>query len=191
MARAGLTPDRVVEAAAVMADETGLGGVVLAGLAERVGVRQPSLYKHIDSLAGLRRGISVVAQRQLLEVLTRAAVGRSGREALVAMARAYRGWALEHPGRYEAAQLVPAPGDVEHQASAAAIVDLIADVLAAYGLRDDDAIDAIRGFRAMLHGFVSLEAAGGFRLRADVDRSFDRLVEGFALTVEQGSGRPA
>jgi AcrR family transcriptional regulator len=181
-----------VEAAAVMADETGLGGVVLAGLAERVGVRQPSLYKHIDSLAGLRRGISVVAQRQLLEVLTRAAVGRSGREALLAMARAYRGWALEHPGRYEAAQLAPAPDDGEHQASAAAVVDLIADVLAAYGLRDDDAVDAIRGFRAMLHGFVSLEAAGGFRLRADVDRSFDRLIEGFALAVEQGpGGRPA
>jgi AcrR family transcriptional regulator len=183
----------VVEAAAVMADETGLGGIVLAGLAERVGVRQPSLYKHIDSLAGLRRGVSVAAQRQLLEVLTRAAVGRSGREALVAMARAYRGWALEHPGRYEAAQLMPAPDDAEHEASAAAIVDLIADVLSAYGLRDDDdAVDAIRGFRAMLHGFVSLESAGGFRLRADVDRSFDRLIEGFALTLEQGAGgRPA
>jgi AcrR family transcriptional regulator len=162
---------------------------VLAGLADRVGVRQPSLYKHIDSLAGLRRGVSVLAQRQLHEVLTRAAVGRSGGYALVAMARAYRGWALEHPGRYEAAQLVPAPGDAEHEASAAAVVDLIGDVLAAYGLHDDDAIDAIRGYRAALHGFVSLEATGGFRLRADVDRSFERLIGGFVLALEQGGGR--
>jgi len=189
VARAGLTRERVADAAAALADERGLDALTLAALAERVGVRQPSLYKHIDSLAGLRRDLAVLAITQLTAVLTRAAVGRSGGDAVGAMAGAYRAWALEHPGRYAAAQRTPAPGDDEHEARAAALVAVIADVLAVDGLEGDDAIDAIRGFRAMVHGFVSLESNGGFRLPVDVDRSFDRMVGGFVAAVARE--RPA
>jgi hypothetical protein len=55
---------------------------------------------------------------------------------------------------------------------------VVAAVLRGYGIVDDDAvIDAARTVRASLHGFVALEAAGGFGLPRDVDRSYDRLVE--------------
>jgi Tetracyclin repressor-like, C-terminal domain len=50
-------------------------------------------------------------------------------------------------------------------------------VLSGYGLTRADAIDATRALRAALHGFVQLEAVGGFGLPQDVDRSFARLVE--------------
>ena len=46
-----------------------------------------------------------------------------------------------------------------------------------YELSDDEAIDATRALRAALHGFVTLEAVGGFGLPRDVDRSFARLVQ--------------
>jgi hypothetical protein len=52
------------------------------------------------------------------------------------------------------------------------------DVMAGYGLRDGDAVDAIRALRAALHGFVTLEGGGGFGLPIDIDRSFERLVSG-------------
>jgi len=181
--RAGLTRDRVVDEAATMADEVGLGRLTLAALAERLGVRQPSLYKHIDSMAGLQRSISLRSQRELGDVLARAAVGRSGADAIRAMSHAYRGWALLHPARYEASQTAPAPGDVEGESTASAIVQVIADVLAAYRLEGDDAVDAIRAFRATLHGFVALEAQGGFALSASIERSFARLVHGFTVAL--------
>ena len=185
MPRAGLSRDRVVEAATVLADEVGLSNLTLAALAERLGVRQPSLYKHLDSLASLHRSISLLSKRELTELLTRAAVGRSGGDALHAMAHAYREWAREHPARYRASHAMPADGDVEIEAASLATVQVIADVLAVYGLEGDDAIDAIRGFRAMLHGFVSLETEGGFALSASVDRSFDRLVRGYTAALPQ------
>ena len=47
----------------------------------------------------------------------------------------------------------------------------------------DDAIDAIRALRAALHGFVTLETSGGFGLPADIDRSFDRLVQGLTTAL--------
>ena len=64
-------------------------------------------------------------------------------------------------------------------------VRVIADVLAAYDLVGDDAIDAIRALRSALHGFVSLESAGSFALGADIDRSFERLVHGFTVALTQ------
>ncbi len=183
MPRVGLSRDRVVDEAAIMADEVGLSRLTLAALAERLGVRQPSLYKHIDSMAGLQRSISLQSQRELGDVLARAAVGRSGADAIHAMSHAYRGWALLHPARYEASQMAPAPGDVEGESTASTVVRVIADVLAAYRLEDDDAVDAIRAFRATLHGFVALEAQGGFALSASIERSFERLVHGFTVAL--------
>jgi AcrR family transcriptional regulator len=173
----------VVEAAAAMSDEVGFGRLTLAALAERLGVKQPSLYKHIDSLAGLHRSISLLAKRELGDVLVRASVGRSGAEAISAMSHAYRNWAVLHPARYQAAQVVPAPGDAEDKAISLAGIQVIADVLTAYALEGDDAIDAIRVFRASLHGFVLLETSGSFALKASVDRSFERLVHGFTVAL--------
>jgi len=75
------------------------------------------------------------------------------------------------------------------------VVQICADVLAAYDLHGDDAIDAIRALRSTLHGFISLEAGGGFGLKVDIDRSFERLVRGivvaFASWSEAGAGQPA
>ncbi len=162
MPRAGLNPDRVVTEAAELADEVGLDQLTLAALATRLGVRQPSLYKHVASLDALHRLISMRGKTELAEVVGRAAIGRARDDALVAMAYAWRAWALAHPGRYQAAERGASPGDAEHEAVSRRTIEVIRAVMAGYGLDDDDTIDAIRAFRAALHGFVSLEANDGF-----------------------------
>jgi AcrR family transcriptional regulator len=180
VARAGLTEILVIEEAERLADEVGLSRMTLAALAARLGVRQPSLYKHIDGMDGLVRSISIRAKTDLAYVLARAAVGRERADALTSVAGAYRKWALEHPGRYAAAQSAPASGDTEDQAASLAIVQVATDILAGYKLSDDDAIDATRALRSALHGFITLESSGGFGLPVDVDRSFQRLVSAIA-----------
>jgi AcrR family transcriptional regulator len=178
--RAGLTEILVIEEAERLADEVGLPRMTLAALASRLGVRQPSLYKHIEGMDGLVRSISVRAKNELAYVLARAAVGRERADALTSISHAYRVWALKHPGRYAAAQSAPAPGDTEDQAASLAVVQVATDILAGYELGDDDAIDATRALRSALHGFITLESSGGFGLPVDVDRSFERLVNGIA-----------
>jgi AcrR family transcriptional regulator len=170
-----------------MADEVGLSSLTLAAVAERLGVKQPSLYKHIDSLAGLHRSVSLLAKRELGEAIARAAVGRSGADAIFAMSHAYRDWALLHPGRYDVSQTPPAAGDVEDETAMMTAMRTISDVLTAYRLEGDDSVDAIRAFRSILHGFISLETSGGFALEADIDRSFDRLVRGFTVALDRWS----
>ena len=192
MPRAGLTPQRVVEEAGAVADAAGLDRLTLAAVAERFGVAIPSLYKHVRGLDGLRRDLAVLAVRELTAALSRAAVGRAGRDALHAMADAYRAYATAHPGRYAASVRAPDPGDSEHLAAAADALDIFFAVLAGYGVRGDDAIDAIRGLRAAMHGFVTLEAGGGFGMPQSVDASYHRLVDALdtALTAWPAADAP-
>ena len=119
----------------------------------------------------------MLAVRELTAELAPAAAGLAGRDALVALARAYRGYARAHPGRYAASVRAPAPGDDEHAAAGAAAVRLLAAVLKGYRIEGADMIDAVRMLRAALHGFVSMEAAGGFGLPQSVDGTFTRLVD--------------
>ena len=186
MPRAGLNTVRVVNEAALMTDELGLNQLTLTALATRLGVRQPSLYKHVESLDSLHQRIAVQAKAELADVMGQAVMGQSRDRALFAVAHAYRAWALEHPGRYQAAQRAPAPGDVEDQEVSARTVQVVAAVMAGYDLHGDDAIDAIRAFRSSLHGFISLERSGDFALPTDLDRSFQRLVQ--VLTAALASG---
>lgn len=178
MPRAGLSTQRVVLEAAAVADELGLEHLTLAAVAQRLGVRLPSLYKHVDGIDALRRHLAVLAARSLGEALITAAVGRAGPDAVVAIATAYRRFALDRPGLYAATLRAPAPDDVEHQQATDAVLRVVFAVLDGFDITGDDAIDATRTVRAALHGFVTLETAGGFGLPRDVDRSFERLVAG-------------
>jgi AcrR family transcriptional regulator len=175
--RAGLAPAAVIAAAAELADEVGFGDLTMGLLAERLGVRTPSLYKHVDSLEAVRRGISIQSKHELATTLARATVGVSGPDAVRAFADAYRRWVLDHPGRHVATVRAPAADDEEDRAAAAEPVQVLFDILAGFGLRDARAIDAARALRSAIHGFTSLESGGGFGLPRNIDRSYRFLID--------------
>jgi len=186
MPRMGLDAERVVDAAAGIADAEGLEAVTLARVAGELGVRAPSLYNHVDGRDDVLRAIAVRGVRELTSALRQAAVGRSSADALTAAARAYRAYARAHPGRYAATVAAPTRGDEEHRAAASEAVDVMLAVMRGWDLEGDDAIHAVRAFRSAVHGFVAIEAADGFGMAVDVDASFDRLV----ATLAEGLGEP-
>ena len=58
------------------------------------------------------------------------------------------------------------------------VVEIVFAVLRGYGLAGEDLVHATRILRSTLHGFVALEAAGGFGLPDSVDETFTLLVDG-------------
>jgi AcrR family transcriptional regulator len=174
--RRGLDRAAVVDLAAALADAEGLDAVTLARVAAQAGVRPPSLYNHVAGHDGLLREIALRGVRELGAAMQAAAVGRAGEDALRAAAGAYREYAHAHPGRYAAAMRAPAPGDEAHAAAGAEVVATIATLLRAWELPEAEAVHAVRVVRAALHGFVALEAGGGFALPVSLEASFARLV---------------
>ncbi len=67
-------------------------------------------------------------------------------------------------------------GHDEYAQAGAAVVEILRATLRHWPLSDDEQVDAIRGLRAALHGFVELERTGGFGMKRAPDDSFDALV---------------
>ena len=183
------TPERtnvnqIVEAAKAILEESGLAGLTMAAVAARVGVRAPSLYKRVggrDELLGL------VADATVLDLAERIDAAMNGipagkqtthdgagepRAALSRMVRAYRDFAKERPAAY---QLVFSQAPAEAQPRPESLAKAVAPALAATEqlVGADHALDAARLLTAWIHGFVTMELSGSFRLAAGVDRAFE------------------
>jgi len=182
MPRAGLSAAAVVEAALAVVDEHGEGGLTLAAVAQRTGVATPSLYKHVAGLGELRTLLGARVLEDMAEQFTRAVLGHSGDDAVVALMRAYRAYVQAHPARYAAAPLDPLH-DPALAAAGGKLLEVVFGALRAYDLEQSEAIHAIRCLRAVAHGFASLEAGGGFGLPEDLDQTYDQLVNVLVETL--------
>jgi AcrR family transcriptional regulator len=189
-ARAGLSKESVVETAATLADAAGLEEVTLATLAERLGVRTPTLYHYVAGLAGLRRELALRSLREQAREMGRAVMGRSGAAAVRAQMDAYRAYVKAHPGQYAATVRAAGPSDAELATAQTEVLEMVLRALDAFHLAPDDAIHAVRIGRALVHGFATLELAGGFGLPQEVDETFRRLLDAYIRAL-QTEAQPA
>ncbi|WP_026413258.1 TetR/AcrR family transcriptional regulator [Actinomadura oligospora] len=182
MARAGVTPERLAWAAAELADEVGFDNVTASAVARGFGVTVASLYAHVANAHDLRVRVALLALEELADRVGDAVTGRAGKDALVAFGNAYRAYAQQHPGRYAAARLRLDPETAarsagpRHSAMARAI-------LRGYGVPDEEQNHAVRLLGSTFHGFVSLEASGGFEHSGDPETSWTRALDALDVAL--------
>lgn len=189
MPRAGLSTADVVEAASALADEIGFHELTMGLLAQRLGVRPPSLYKHVENLADLHHRIATAAMVELGDTIRDALQAKAGHDALYAMFSALRTYVRNHPGRYTSTVGAEFAGpDDPLLAASVRVLDSIGAVLRGYGIEEPERDHAIRTMRCMIHGFASLSAADAFRWGADPDISFEWMIEFMERGLRGGSG---
>ena len=185
MVRRTLTVIGVTEAAMILVDRDGLPALNLTAVAQMLTVRPSALYTHIDGLDGLHTLLAVAATNGLVSEVRNAAIGVAGKDALDSASTAYRHYALAHPGLYQST-LLPAcsPGDVLTTANTE-LLNIFALIYRGIGLDSEQSARAARCTRTAIHGFVTLEIAGGSN--PDHDQHFQELME----TISTGLPRPA
>lgn len=183
-----LSPERLVDIALAVVDKSGPDALTLAAVADQAGVATPSIYKHVAGLAALQRLVRLRVLAEFDDALRSATLGRSGADALRALATAYRDYARTYPHRYRLLEV--APDDPETTQAADRIVDVARAVLRGYDLTGSQAVHAVRCLRAAIHGFTHLEAIGGFGLPERLDDTFAHLVAMLEAGVS-GLGTPA
>ena len=163
------TPDRtsldaIVIAASDLLEQEGLAGLTMNAVAERVGVRAPSLYKRVQ---GRDRLVQLVAEATLTEVALRLDEASDA----VELANIFRAFGRERPAAF---QLVMTPGagtpsaGVEFGRTATTAILRISTELAG----EEHALDAARMFTAWAAGFISMELNGNFKLGGDVESAW-------------------
>jgi len=186
--RVRLDKNAVVRAAVDLVNAEGIAALTLSRLAEELGIQTPSLYNHVNGLPGLQRELAVLNARLLADRLGEAAIGKSGTELFMAVAQAFRDYVKEYPGLYmstlrSSGKQTIQDKDLMHEEQRALKIGMTA--MASLGLQEEDAIHALRAFRSTVHGFATLEVAGGFGLPQDCDESFRRLVDALATGLQR------
>ena len=184
---ARLDPEQVVAAAERLVARQGWEALTMAALAVELGVRAPSLYRHVDSLDALRRALRLRTSVEIADAVRSAVMGRSGPEGLHALAAAYRGFAKANPVRY-LGQLNLA-GDEEIRAAGVRLGEAAYAVLASFGLSPAELPVATAQLTAIVHGFVNLELVQTIDWVTDPDAAFHGLVEIFATGLNNAPAR--
>jgi AcrR family transcriptional regulator len=159
-----------VAAAREILEEEGADALTMRRIAERLGIRAPSLYKHFPDKGALEAAIISEAFEEQAAAFERAVEGSA--DPLADLATAYRRFARAHPALYrlmtdrELRRDLLAPG-VEERAG-----------LPLYRAAGEDR-DRARATWAFAHGMAMLELTDRFPPAADIDAAWRAGVEAF------------
>ena len=175
-----LDKNTIMLAAAELANEHGSEYITLALLAKKLNIKPPSLYNHFEGLPGIKRELANLSLERLYNSLAEGVEGKSqGEEAVMALSQEYLSFARKNPGLYEFALSAPDPADDSLHDAGKKIVDIVVSAIQPFGLKENEAIHAVRGLRSLMHGFASLEQRGGFGMPLDLDESYQLAVAAF------------
>jgi AcrR family transcriptional regulator len=162
----------IVDAALAILDEEGSGALTMRRLADDLGMRAPSLYKHFPDKAHLEAALIEDIFFDIGDVL-HAALARPGRAGVVrSVLTAYRSHSLQHPNRYRLAT----SGRLRR--------DLLPECLEEWAGQPFffAAGDPFRSqaLWSAAHGMVILEIDGRYPDGSDLDRTWKAAAAAFA-----------
>ena len=168
-----LTPRarQIVETAREILEDEGLDALTMRRIAERLGIRAPSLYKHFPDKSALEAAIISAGFEEQAAAFEQAVDGSA--DPLTDLAGAYRSFARAHPHLYrlmtdqELRRDLLAPG-VEERAGRTI-----------YDAAGQDA-DRARAAWAFAHGMTLLELTNRFPPGADIDAAWREGIRAFA-----------
>jgi AcrR family transcriptional regulator len=171
MPRAGLDRQKILCTAIELANEKGIDHVTIVALANKLGVRPPSIYNHFRNLTEIHRQMAREGLQKLEDTLLRSVAGKSGEEAILSFSLQYLEFAKENPGLYEATISSIKGEDEMIEEVRKNIIQLLVRLLAPFSLEEQKALHLIRGLRSIVHGFSSLQSAGGFQMDFRIEDS--------------------
>jgi AcrR family transcriptional regulator len=170
-APARTSTEAIVAAARRIIESDGLSAVTMRSVAQAVGVKGPSLYKHLPDRAALLRAVSESVVDDLRRTMARATATDDPRADLRAAAVDYRAFVLRNPNGYRLLFANVPSGASPDPASVAALGEPIVRSMVRL-MGDADALEGARTLVAWAHGFVTMELAGAFRLGGDLEAAY-------------------
>src|SRR5215217_9020858 len=169
----------ILSAAREILDGEGSDGLTMRRLADAVGIRAPSLYKHFPDKAAVEIALIEDGFEEIADRFETALT--NGEDSLVELATAYRAFARAHPHLYRLMTAGPLPRErlrpgVEARA-AAPIVQAVGDP------------DRARAVWAFAHGMVILELDGRFPADANLEAAWAAGLAAFGSAEQPDTQR--
>ena len=188
------TRREIIDAAWAIARTEGPAAITLRDVAQRVGMRAPSLYSHVTSKADIYDAMFGQAWSECRDYLAAAAehAPEEPRERLRFLNRAFFDFCVADPARHQLMNTHAIPGFEPSPQAYKPAVDALEDArerLFRMGIVDDADIDLMF---ALIGGLIDLQLAndpGGDRGRRLIDRATDMFADEIGLAAEPPRGR--
>lgn len=189
------TRQEIVDAAWTLAREHGLSQITLRQVADRIGMRAPSLYTHFASKNAIYDEMFGQAWSEYLQVIDAAERRRprTPRAALRLHARTFFNFAVSDLARHQLMNQRTIPGfepSPEAYAPAVTALERLRDRLAELGVTRDEDIDLCV---SLIGGLIDAQLAndpGGNRWGRLVDRAVDMFADTVGLPPDQPEEKP-
>lgn len=185
----GLDKNKIIEVAAKIVDEKGTAALSMKELADKLAVKPPSLYKHFSGgLDELNTELMLYGYHCLDLEIMKAAVGKEKDNAIIAICNAFRDFAQKHKGLFDTMQWYNMYLSKDHLQASEGTVEVMFQVLGAYGLTETQKVHCVRMLRALIQGFTTIESHGGYGNPVSLDDTFDYAVRTFLNGIREIQG---
>lgn len=164
----------IVSAAGRILERDGRDGLTMRAIAAELGIRAPSLYKHVAGKRELEIALVSAAIQEQAETFERVATASD--DAVAGIAAAYRSWALDKPHLYALMNDRPLPRDELPEGLEERAVRPLLEALGGD-------MDRARAAWAFAHGMVTLELADRFPEHADLETAWRVGLTGIARSI--------
>lgn len=170
--------EAVIEAARGLIERNGVEQLSLGALAAELGIKPPSLYRHVESKASLLRAVNERTFERLFEAYN-AAMRESGddpQDRVWAVFRGHRAFAHANPITYVMAFSASNPDERVDPKKLVDLVLPIQEIMAAI-VGQARSLTALRGALALVHGFVMLELSNQLQRGGDLEEAYEAALE--------------
>lgn len=178
-----VTKEAVIQAASDIADKEGLNKVSLKIVAEKLNIRTPSLYNHIESLDDLLREVAHSGMRAMNDQMSQAAVGTSGDTAIKAISAAYFSFMIAHPGVYETVQWAVWHGSSETAELFDNYKSLFVKLILSCKLKTRNTDEILNLLIGVLHGCTTLQLGKAFTNPEDAIKGLTDSIDTVLLGI--------
>lgn len=178
----------VVDMASAIADENGLHNVSLKAVAERLKIKTPSLYNHIENLDDLLREVAHKGMQTMNERMEKVAIGKSGKIAIKAVSIEYLNFMIEHPGVYETIQWATWNGSEITMQIFGNYLSLLKTLVLSCGAKSDQIDEILSILTGIIHGYTTLQLRYAFdnpdQVRSNLSNAIETVFIGLSQTYQ-------
>ena len=176
-----ITRDSIIQQAHALVEADGADALSLGKLAKALGVKAPSLYRHVGNKDQLLQAVNVRTLEQLFAQINDTLSRQDASDAntkLLAIAKAYRQFALAHAHLYH---LFSTSQQGSGRPDEALLVQLILPIETLMSELSGEAksLTALRGLLAQIHGFILLELNQQLQRGGDLNDVFEETIRAY------------
>ena len=175
----GLTREKVIEEAGVLANEQGLNAVTITNLAKHLGIKKPSLYNHIKDQEDILRGIMISGWNHVSNEICPKITTDDPKQAINELSHAIYDYAIANPGIYEAMLWYNTYENEELKLVSEGLYKFFFSQTDKLGIERSMANHLLRTYRSLIEGFILLVIHNSFGNPVSIEESFQISIDMF------------